>query len=125
MRKLLLLFGLLLALAIVATGAGILLGGKGSLRSGGASVLVWRLAGPALEQEAPRLPPAGGAAPGGLAELYPAFRAARQDPAVRGLAVYIQNADFGLAKAQELRRQLLALRRGRQVRAGFPTHGAR
>jgi protease-4 len=124
MRKLLLLFGLLLALAIVATGAGILLGGKGSLRSGSASVLVWRLAGPVLEQEAPHLPFADGVAPGSLAELYPAFRAARQDPAVRGLAVYIQNADFGLAKAQELRRQLLALRRaGKFVECFLETAG--
>jgi protease IV len=124
MRKLLLIFGLLLALAIVATVAGILLAGKGSLKPGGASILVWRLAGPVLEQQAPRLPFAEGVEPGSLAELYPAFRAARQDPAVRGLAVYIQNADFGLAKAQELRRQMLALRRaGKFVECFLETAG--
>ncbi len=112
MKKLLLIFGLLLAIAVLATFAGVLLGGKGGGMSGGATVLVWRVSGPVLEQEAPRLPFAGGIALASIAELYPALRAARRDPGVRGLAVYVQNADFGLAKAQELRRQLLALRRG-------------
>ncbi|HEV8582338.1 MAG TPA: S49 family peptidase [Thermoanaerobaculia bacterium] len=124
MKKLLLIFGLLLGVAITATLAGILLGGKGRFRSGGATVLVWRLAGPVLEQEAPRLPFSDGVAIGSIAQLYPAFRAARQDPGVRGLAVYIQDADFGLARAQELRRQLLALRRaGKFVECFLETAG--
>jgi protease-4 len=112
MKKLLLIFGLLLAAAVFATVTGVLLGRKnGGVKSGEATVLVWRVAGPVLEQEAPRLPFAGGRRTGSIAELYPAFRAARQDPGIRGLAVYVQDADFGLAKAQELRRQMLALRR--------------
>jgi protease IV len=115
MKKLLLIFGLLLAAALVATVAGIVAGGRGGLRAGGPTV---------LEQQAPRLPFAGGVEPGSIAELYPAFRAARRDPGVRGLAVYVQQADFGLAKAQELRRQMLALRRaGKFVECYLETAG--
>src|SRR3954467_8766166 len=110
MKKLLFIFSFLLGIAIVATVAGILLGGKGAVGDG-PTVLVWRLAGPVLEQREPRLPFSGSPEPASIAELYPALRAARQDSSVRGLALYIQDADLGLAKVQELRRQMLALRR--------------
>jgi protease-4 len=110
MKKLLFIFSFLLGIAIMATVAGILLGGKGGA-VGDATVLVWHLAGPVLEQREPRLPFSGSPEPASIAELYPALRAARQDSGVRGLAVYIQDADLGLAKAQELRRQMMALRR--------------
>ncbi|HEY4575909.1 MAG TPA: hypothetical protein VIJ26_18155, partial [Thermoanaerobaculia bacterium] len=110
MKKLLFIFSFLLGIAIVATVAGILLGGKGAVGDG-PTVLVWHLAGPVLEQREPRLPFSGSPEPASIAELYPALRAARQDSSVRGLALYIQDADLGLAKAQELRRQMLALRR--------------
>jgi protease-4 len=120
MKKLLVIFALLTAVAVVA----ILLGRKGGLRAGGPTVLVLRLAGPVLEQEAPRLPFAEALHSGSLAELYPALRSARQDPGVRGLAVYVQAADFGLAKAQELRRQLQGLRRaGKFVECFLETAG--
>lgn len=111
MKKLLFIFFFLLGIAIVATVAGILLGGKGGVIGDGSTVLVWHLAGPVLEQREPRLPFSGSPEPASIAELYPALRAARQDSGVRGLAVYIQDADLGLAKAQELRRQMMALRR--------------
>jgi protease-4 len=125
MKKLLLIFAFLMMIAIVATVAGILLGGKGGGTGGnGATVLVWRLAGPVLEQEAPRFPFAEGVEPGSIAELYPALRAARRDAGVRGLVVYIQDAEFGLAKAQELRRQMMALRRaGKLVECYLETAG--
>jgi protease IV len=125
MKKLLLISGLLMAIAILATVAGVLLGERGrGLRAGGATVLVWRLSGPVLEQEAPRLPFASGIEPASIAELYPALRAARKDPGVRGLAVYLQDADFGFAKAQELRRQMLALRQsGKFVECFLETAG--
>jgi protease-4 len=110
MKKLLFIFSFLLGIAIMATVAGILLGGKGGA-VGDATVHVWHLAGPVLEQREPRLPFSGSPEPASIAELYPALRAARQDSGVRGLAVYIQDADLGLAKAQELRRQMMALRR--------------
>ena len=111
MKKLLFIFSFLLGIAIMATLAGILLGRRGGAVGDGSTVLVWRLAGPVLEQREPRLPFSGSPEPASIAELYPALRAARQDSGVRGLAVYIQDAELGLAKAQELRRQMMALRR--------------
>ena len=124
MKKLLLIFALLLAAAILATAAGVVIGKTGGVRAGGATILVWRVAGPVPEQEAPRLPFTARRQSGSIAELYSAFRAARQDPGVRGLAVYLQEADFGLAKAQELRRQMLALRRaGKFVECFLETAG--
>jgi protease-4 len=124
MKKLLLIFLFLLGAAVLATALGIALGGKGGAMGEGPTVLVWRLAGPVLEQEEPRLPFSGSAEASSIAELYPALRAARQDSGVRGLAVYIQNAELGLAKAQELRRQMIALRRsGKFVECYLETAG--
>lgn len=111
MKKLLFIFFFLLGVAVMATVAGILLGGKRGAVGEGPTVLVWHLAGPVLEQREPRLPFSNSPEPASIAELYPALRAARQDSGVRGLALYIQDADLGLAKAQELRRQMMALRR--------------
>ncbi|HEX4497777.1 MAG TPA: signal peptide peptidase SppA [Thermoanaerobaculia bacterium] len=111
MKKLLLIFLFLIGVAVLATLLGILMGGRGGAMGEGPTVLVWRLTGPVLEQVAPRLPFARESAASSIAELYPALRAARQDSGVRGLALYIQDADLGLAKAQELRRQMIALRR--------------
>ncbi len=124
MKKLLAVFVLLIGIAILATLAGVMLGKQDGAIGAGPTILVWRLAGPVLEQRVPRLPFAGGAEPGSIAELYPALRAARQDPGVRGLALYIEDAQLGLAKAQELRRQLLALRRaGKLVECYLETAG--
>jgi protease-4 len=124
MKKLLFIFLFLMGIAVLATVAGIRMGRKGPALGEGPTVLVWRLAGPVLEQSAPRLPFGDGVEPGSIAELYPAFRAARQDPNVRGLAVYLQDADLGLAKAQELRRQMMALRRaGKLVECYLETAG--
>jgi protease-4 len=110
MKKLLFIFSFLLGIAIAATVAGIWLGTNGGMGEG-PTILVWHLAGPVTEQREPRLPFSGSPETASIAELYPALRAARQDSRVRGLAVYIQDADLGLAKAQELRRQMMALRR--------------
>lgn len=125
MKKLFLIFAFLLGVAILATVAGVLLGGKGGGTVGdGATVLVWRLAGPVLEQRSPRIPFSNQPEPGSIEELYPALRAARGDSGVKGLAVYIQDASFGLAKAQELRRQMVALRRaGKFVECYLETAG--
>src|ERR1700710_825168 len=124
MKKLLLIFLFLLGVAVLATALGTLMGGKGTAVGEGPTVLVWRLAGPVLEQEEPRLPFARSAEASSIAVLYPALRAARQDSGVRGLAVYIQDAELGLAKAQELRRQMIALRRsGKFVECYLETAG--
>ncbi|RPH57567.1 signal peptide peptidase SppA, partial [bacterium] len=126
MKKLVVIFVLLLAVAVLATVAGILLGrgSGGGSALGGPTVLVWHVAGPVLEQSVPAFPFSGAIQADSLQELYPALRAAREDRSVRGLAVYIQDADFGLAKAQELRRQLIALRRaGKFVECYLETAG--
>jgi len=125
MKKLLLIFVALLGIAVLATVAGILMSRQGrGTRGRGATVLVWKVDGPVLEQEVPRLPFSGAAEPDSIAQLYPAFRAAREDSTVKGLAVYVQNAELGLAKAQELRRQMLALKRaGKFVECYLETAG--
>ncbi|HSS47384.1 MAG TPA: S49 family peptidase, partial [Thermoanaerobaculia bacterium] len=124
MKKLLLIFVVLLGIAVLSTAGGILASRKGQAARDGATVLVWKLDGPVLEQEVPRLPFSSAAEPDSIAQLYPAFRAARLDPGVKGLAVYIQNAELGLAKAQELRRQMMALRRaGKFVECYVETAG--
>lgn len=123
MRKLVLIFVLLLGVAALAVVAGILMG-RGGSAAGGPTVLVWHLDGPVLEQSVPVLPFSDAVEADSLAELYPVFRAAREDGRVRGLAVYIQDAQFGLARAQELRRQLMALRRaGKFVECYLETAG--
>ncbi|HEX3555719.1 MAG TPA: signal peptide peptidase SppA [Thermoanaerobaculia bacterium] len=125
MKKLLLIFVALLGIAVLATVAGILMSRHGRRATGdGATVLVWKVDGPVLEQEVPRLPFSGGGEPDSIAQLYPAFRAAREDPGIKGLAVYVQDAELGLAKAQELRRQMMALRRaGKFVECYLETAG--
>jgi protease IV len=124
MKKLLLIFAALLGLAVVATVAGILESRRGRGTVDGATVLVWKVEGPMLEQEVPRLPFSSTAEADSIAQLYPAFRAARLDPGIKGLAVYIQNAELGLAKAQEVRRQMMALRRaGKFVECYLETAG--
>ena len=126
MKKLLAIFVFLMVVAIAATVAGILAGGAGGKKgpSKGDTVLVWRLEGPVLEQEEPRLPFSEDVEAGSIAQLYPAFRAAVRDSGIKGLAVYIEDASFGLAKAQELRRQMMALRRaGKWVECYLETAG--
>ncbi len=111
MKKLLAIFLVLVAVAVAASVAGILLS-RGERRPlGGPAVLVWRVDRTILEQSpTAAFPFSAGATLDSMAEILPAFLAARRDRDVKGIAVYIQNADFGLAKAQEFRRQILALR---------------
>lgn len=59
-----------------------------------------------------------------LAKLYRGLSAARRDPAVLGVALTIQDADFGLAKAEELRRELIAVgAAGKRVACYLETAG--
>lgn len=116
MKKLLVIFLVLTVIAVAAAVTGIMLagnqggGGAGPSLGSGRTVLVWRVDGPLVEQAVEPDFPFGGSEIDSMAELYPALRAAREDRGVQGLAVYIQSADFGLAKAQEMRRQFAALR---------------
>jgi protease-4 len=105
-------FVVLVAVALAAAVGGILLARGGARPLGKAVVLTWKVDGPILEQApaADSLPVPGYEPPASVASLYRAFRAARADAGVRGIAVHVGDPAFGLAKAQEFRRQLLALR---------------
>lgn len=110
MKRLLVIFLILLALALIAAVAGVLLSGREGSAFGGPTVLVWRVEGPIPEQRQPDFLGLSGYAQGeSVADLYRGFRDARRDPSVRGLAVYVRDTGFGMAKAQEFRRQLRAL----------------
>ena len=125
MRRLLLIFLVLVLLAAAATVAGILLSDGPASPLGGPTVLVWRVQGPVPEQRQPELLTLSShARTNSVAALYRGFRAARSDPSVRGLALYIRDAGFGLAKAQEFRRQLdLLSEEGKFVECYFETVG--
>ena len=103
MKKLLLVFLALLFLALLAAVAGILLSDRAP-RLGGTSVVTLRLAQPLPDYApAPDVPFLGIDRDYSLASIYRGLVAARDDERVAGLALYIQNARFGLGKAQELR----------------------
>lgn len=114
MKKLLIVFLLLLGIAVAATVAGIFLARQGSGSAASAShatVLTWRIDRPLVEHQAePALPFLPSERVDTVSQLYSALHAARGDSAVRGIGVYIQDAAMGLAKAEEVRRQLQNLR---------------
>lgn len=110
MKRLLSTFLILLLVALAAALAGILLSEGDGPALLGPTVLVWRVEGPVPEQTQPDiLGFSSHLQTSSMAGLYRGFRDARTDPGVRGLAVYVRSTGFGLAKAQELRRQLAAL----------------
>ncbi|MEO8198385.1 MAG: signal peptide peptidase SppA [Thermoanaerobaculia bacterium] len=125
MRRLFFLLLLATLLGVVIAGAGYLLLQQRAPRWGAAKVLTLTLDAPLEEQAlAPTLPFLGGEERASLALLYRGFLAARTDPTVVGVALYIQDAAFGLAKAQELRRQIAELdRAGKPVRCYLETAG--
>jgi protease-4 len=132
MRRLFFLFILVTLLGALVAGAGLLLSrqaragwGSGLSRLGGDKVLTLtldsRLEDHDLEAAVPFLDSEERPS---LGLLYRGFLAARTDPSVVGMALYIQDAAFGLAKAQELRRQISALNQaGKPVRCYLETAG--
>lgn len=125
MTKLLVIFAVLVVLAVMVAAIGILLSGGEAPTLGGPTVLVWRVEGPVPEQSQPDF--FGLSSPverSSVANLYRAFHAARDDSGVAGVALYIRDTGFGLAKAQEFRRQLTALAdAGKFVECYFETVG--
>jgi protease IV len=112
MKKLLIVFLLLLGIAVAATVAGIVLARKSTGTASNATVLTWRMDRPLVEHQAePELPFLPSDKVDTVSQLYTALHAAKGDAAVRGIGVYIQDAAMGLAKAEEVRRQLQNLRR--------------
>jgi protease-4 len=110
MRRLLIVFAILLALAVMAAAVGIFL--SGSPRAGGGpQILVWRIDTPLVDySEGPDLSSLRRHSPRSLAGLHQALVQARMDDNIRGLAVYLQTAGFGFGKAQELRSLLRSFR---------------
>lgn len=110
MRRLLLIFVLLLLAGAGLAGLGLVLAGRGGGLSVGAPRVVELMLDAAVEDYAPapplRLP--GESAQPTVASIWSALSAARRDPTVAGVVVRVVDADFGLAKAAELRRQLEA-----------------
>lgn len=112
MKRLGIVFAILVVLAVASAAVGILIaaGGAPAAALGSPTLLVWRIDRPIVEwTPVLGLPLAGDEDPDTMKELYRAFLRARDDESVAGLAVYVQNASFGLAKAQELRRQMRRL----------------
>jgi protease-4 len=107
MKKLLVTY--LLLAVVAAAAAALVLGSGGGRGVGPPVVLVWHITGTLPERMTGGFPFLR-AEEQSLAAIFPALRAARADRQVRGLAVYVEQARFGLAKAQELRRQMLTLR---------------
>ncbi len=125
MRRLFFLLILAALLGTLVAGAGYLLSRHQSMSWGSAKILTLTLDEP-LEEQArePVLPFMGSEEKASLALLYRGFLAARTDPSVVGVALYIRDAAFGLAKAQELRRQITELNRaGKPVRCYLETAG--
>ena len=125
MRRLFFLFLLLTLLGLVLAGGGYLLLRHEAPTWSSSKVLSLTLDSPLPDLAAePTLPFLGTEEPESLALLYRGFLAAKADPSVVGVALYIQDAAFGLAKAQELRRQLAALAAaGQPVRCYLETAG--
>ena len=125
MRKLFFLMLLAILLGVALAGGGYLLLRHQTPTWGSAKILTLTLDAP-LEEQAlePTLPFFGGEQPASVALLYRGFLAARTDPTVIGVALHIHDASFGLAKAQELRRQISELdRAGKPVRCYLETAG--
>lgn len=101
MRRLLLLFALLLLLALGVTALGLALAGDRSPLAGGHTVLTWRLAGDLPEHQTTAELPFGPRHQLTMASAYARLRSARTDPKIRGLAVYIADAKLGLGRAEE------------------------
>jgi len=109
MRRLVLLFLVTLLVGAAIAGIGIVraVGRGGQVLPGGKALLTYRLAAPLPDypREKP-LPLPGVEAEESLADLWRALSAARSDESVAALALHVRDARFGLAKAQELRRQI-------------------
>jgi protease-4 len=112
MRRLLTIFLVLAALGAALAALGVALA-RGRSASpgllGGPRVVALRLGGEIPDyRPAPPLPWLAHGPESHLAGLWRAFVELRRDPGVRALAVRIDDVGAGLAKAQELRRQLAA-----------------
>ena len=112
MRRLVVVFVVFVALGALVAGFGLWLAaarGGGSALPGSALLLTYRLEGELPDHDGERPFPLPGSQPApSLSRLWTALAAARADDRVVGLALEIRDASLGLAKAEELRRQIAA-----------------
>lgn len=110
MKKLLVIFLLLLALAVLLAAVGILVS-RGGATLPGEKILTLTLDRPVHDYlEAPSFSWIRRGSPQSLADVWVGLARARDDPQVLGLSVYLRNARFGFGKAQELRSLLESFR---------------
>jgi protease-4 len=103
MKRLLFIFLVLLILAVLMAGAGILLS-RGRAVLPGDKILTLELERPLYDYlEAPYFSWIRQGSPQSLADIWVSLARARSDPEVLGLSVYLRDARFGFGKAQELR----------------------
>jgi protease-4 len=117
MKRIFLFFVALLAVAVLSLALGIALsrGGSGSALSSRPTLLVWQISGSLPDRATAGLPFSDAEPADSLEKLLPILAAARADRAVRGLAIELGAVDFGLARAQEVRRQILAFRKAKKI----------
>lgn len=110
MRRLLLILTVLLSVALVAALVGAYLAND-LPRLSGPTMLAWHLDRPLVDYEPqPAWPITVAASETSLIDVYRALEAARRDRSLEGVALYIHQARFGLAKATQIRRLLIDLR---------------
>jgi protease-4 len=103
MKQLLIIFAVLIAIALLLAGLGIMFT-SGTTPLGGPRVLVWNIDAPLLDySEAPDLQLFRRQSPQGFASVYRLLDAAAKDDNVAGVVLNIQQARLGFAKAQEVR----------------------
>jgi len=110
MKRLLVIFVLLLFFAVVIAAVGVLLS-RGGETLPGEKIITLQLDRPLHDYlEAPSFSWIRRGSPQSLADLWIGLIQARNDPQVLGLSLYLSNARFGFGKAQELRSLLQSFR---------------
>ncbi len=110
MKRLLVIFVLLLFFAVVIATVGVLLS-RGGATLPGEKIITLQLDRPLHDYlEAPSFSWIRRGSPQSLADLWIGLTQARNDPQVLGLSLYLSNARFGFGKAQELRSLLQSFR---------------
>jgi protease-4 len=110
MKRLLVIFLVLVVLAILVAAAGILFSGGGATFPG-EKVVTLTLDRPVYDYlEAPSFSWIRRGSPQSLADVWSGLSRAREDAEVFGLSVYLRNARFGFGKAQEIRSLLKSFR---------------
>lgn len=126
MKKLLLLLFALIALAVLLATLAVYLGDRQPpALAGGDVVLRVRLSQPLLDYSpVPELPLLTAHRSTSLIDIYQALQAARTDNRVEAVVIYLQWANFSLAQAEEIRRQVQAVAAaGKRVECYLETAG--